>query len=461
MKTLKTPFRFLLSQCLLSLVLLCGVCLIAKANPVAEIEFLDGVTLVQKGADKPKIVGVGYPIDEGDIVVTSAKSFAVLKFIDGTKMTVRENSQLVVSQYRFRNDKNKKDDSMVLNLIKGGLRTITGLIPKQSEDAARIETAAGTVGIRGTDFDIRMCDKDCQTDAEKQTISAKKWNIVASARVVRLESDLNAVSIDGHKRYVSLGGPIFPGDTVETGLSGYAVLAFRDGSKVTLQPSTRFRVDDFVYDDKNAGEGRFFVSLLKGGMRGLTGLIGKANSNHVAIQTKNTVVGVKGTEYSLADTGSVVVHQGQVSVEGSGGGAACKELANAGEIVRVSAAKNGKAAECSETKQLPKELVMESPLPSSVTIDLNALFGIQPHDDSDPGLYVYVRDGHIHIANNKGEVLDLARGEFGFSGLGDGTLLRPEILANFILKDPTPLPTDNAGSRINLNPGGQTPMQCN
>jgi len=42
---------------------------------------------------------------------------------------------------------------MVLQLLRGGFRTITGLIAKGSPEAAKVQTSTATIGIRGRYFD--------------------------------------------------------------------------------------------------------------------------------------------------------------------------------------------------------------------------------------------------------------------------------------------------------------------
>ena len=49
---------------------------------------------------------------------------------------------------------------MLVNLLKGGLRTLTGRIGRLNRDAVQLKTPASTIGIRGTGFDA-VCQGDC------------------------------------------------------------------------------------------------------------------------------------------------------------------------------------------------------------------------------------------------------------------------------------------------------------
>ncbi|QJW85742.1 hypothetical protein HK414_05735 [Ramlibacter terrae] len=81
-------------------------------------------------------------------------------------------------------------------------------------------------------------------------------------------------------------------------------MAFRDDTRITLGSQTRFRVDNFVYDARNAGEGRFLASILRGSVRALTGLIAKANNQNVGFSTATATIGIRGTGFDVTCTGA-------------------------------------------------------------------------------------------------------------------------------------------------------------
>ena len=74
--------------------------------------------------------------------------------------TVKPNSQFKVEKYSY--DKgNPKGDSAAFNLVKGGLRTITGQIGKRgNQDSYQMKTPTATIGIRGTIYDANFCQGD-------------------------------------------------------------------------------------------------------------------------------------------------------------------------------------------------------------------------------------------------------------------------------------------------------------
>lgn len=140
--------------------LLVGLMLLASvsfAAPVATITHLSGPLAAHKPSGVVKALSIGSKLDEGDTVVTERRTYARLKFTDGSEVTLKPNSQFKVEKYAY--DKTKPgDDAGSFSLIKGGLRTITGQIGKRgSQDSYRMKTPTATIGIRGTIYDAHFC----------------------------------------------------------------------------------------------------------------------------------------------------------------------------------------------------------------------------------------------------------------------------------------------------------------
>jgi hypothetical protein len=52
------------------------------------------------------------------------------------------------------------------SLLKGGFRSVSGLIGKLNPDEYRVATPVATIGIRGTDYLVVVCDANCATDPQ-------------------------------------------------------------------------------------------------------------------------------------------------------------------------------------------------------------------------------------------------------------------------------------------------------
>lgn len=410
----------------------------ARAQTAGEVEFSRGVGFAQTPGEAPRTLGRGLALREGDRLTTSDGASAIIKLQDGTRMTVRPNSELVLQQYQFR--ENAPDNGMLMQLVRGGFRAVTGLISKSSPNAARVQTSTATIGIRGTDFDARLCSsRECAQESAQVQEAARPNAVLASAKLVNVQGEINAVNGAGERRRLVDGGSVYPGDVVETARGAQAVMVFRDETRVTLGSQTRFRVDNFVYDNSNAGEGRFLATLLRGSVRALTGLIAKANNRNVGFSTATATIGIRGTGFDATCTGACAGEPGAPNTGLTlfawlGSIAVTPDGQTALQVLQA-----GQGLFISPTGIVPVlvEPPATGPRPDQVNVPPK-LFADADVSDSSEGLFVFVRDGHIEIASAS-EVLHLGRGEAGFAGLG-GETLRPSLIPKFIDFDRIPLP---------------------
>ena len=130
------------------------------------------------------------------------------------------------------------------------------------------------------------------------------------------------------------GAVINSGDNVITGRAGQTQIRFSDGGLVSLAPNSQFNIDKYVDDNKPEEDG-FFASLLRGGMRAITGLVGKRNRESYKITTTTATIGIRGSAFSANYN-----PDGSLNVAGEQDGivvctnAGCVELI-VGEAVRV------------------------------------------------------------------------------------------------------------------------------
>ena len=403
------------------------------SGPAGEVEFTRGVGYAQSPGQGPRILGKGLAFQEGDTLSTAAGSSAIIRLQDGTRMTLRPGTDMVVQRFQYR--EGAANNSMVMQLFSGGLRAITGLISKNAPDAARLQTKTATIGIRGTDFDARICQRDCNTESAAITEQARANTVQASAKLVATQGEINAVDGSGARRRLVDGGAIYPGETVETGTAARGVLAFRDDSRLTLGATTRFRVDSFVYDDKNPTEGKFLVSLLRGSVRALTGLIARANNRNVGFATATATIGVRGTglDMDCDESCSFFSWLGTIEVNptnpGQGGGLSALQVLSAGQGLFVSA---------TGIRAITAPTLENLPRPDTVPVDIKQLFSAAAVGGDQEGLYVFVRDGHIEVTTNS-ETLHLGKGETGFAS-DAGRTIRPLLMPLFLEFDRTPRP---------------------
>jgi FecR protein len=129
----------------------------AAAGTVTHIS---GTLSVQRPDGTVRILAQKSEVNAGDLLTTQSDSYAQINYTDGSSMTMRPNTQIRIEQYTFVQDR-PQDDSSFLRLIKGGLRTVTGLVGKRgNQDAYKIGTNTATIGIRGSSGQSLVEDDD-------------------------------------------------------------------------------------------------------------------------------------------------------------------------------------------------------------------------------------------------------------------------------------------------------------
>jgi hypothetical protein len=89
---------------------------------------------------------------EGDSIVTGTDSLAQLRLRDGSMFSIRADTQAKLDQFRFAG-RDDRDASFAMSIVKGGFRTLTGLIAQLNRSNYRIATPSATIGVRGTHFE--------------------------------------------------------------------------------------------------------------------------------------------------------------------------------------------------------------------------------------------------------------------------------------------------------------------
>ena len=133
----------------------------ASAQSVGVVEQVTGTLSAVRGG-ATRILSLKSEVQRGDTLSTQRDSYAQVRFNDGSTATLRPNTSLRIDDYQF-DQKAPQSDSMVMSLLKGGLRTVTGLVGKRgNQDAYKIQTSTATIGIRGSSGDTMDCMQGCE-----------------------------------------------------------------------------------------------------------------------------------------------------------------------------------------------------------------------------------------------------------------------------------------------------------
>lgn len=94
----------------------------------------------------------GALVDNGDTIEAADRSFAVLRFTDGSKVTIRPSSVFTIDNFSYMEGK----DEARFALATGGLRIVTGAIAKSNPENYTLNTPVALMGVRGTEFAIYL-----------------------------------------------------------------------------------------------------------------------------------------------------------------------------------------------------------------------------------------------------------------------------------------------------------------
>ncbi|MGB5305157.1 MAG: FecR family protein [Gammaproteobacteria bacterium] len=150
--------RYLLALCLsLASMLAC-----AEDNR-GRVMLIRGAVTATDDTGVPRILRADSRVRLGEVVQTGADSMLQIVFPDRSMLHVKPDTQLKIEKYHFE-QKQPESDVMEMRLLKGGMRSLTGLVGKRNPDKVKYQTPIATIGIRGTVLEInRAADGSINT----------------------------------------------------------------------------------------------------------------------------------------------------------------------------------------------------------------------------------------------------------------------------------------------------------
>ena len=434
------------------------------AVEVGQVTYSRGVLTGQIDGEQPRLIAKGSPLHNGETLNTGSRALALIEFNDGTKMTLRPSTTFKIEDVDVRPNR----ENAVLSLIRGGLRAVTGFISKRAKKAFRINTSVATIGIRGTEFDARLCEGgECQAEEDATGQTAQRESRVVG-RIALLRGRASAQEDGEDSRVLDVGAAVYERDQVQTGIKSFVVIAFNDQTRVTLAPQSAFRIEEHEYRPEQPDENNSFFSFLQGGLRIVTGAIGLLNRKAVRVATPTATIGIRGTGFDLVCQGACVSETAlrdpargtlfgrllrffvrPVYAQAPQDGMYAKVWKGSialqyGDEVLV--LPNGKTAFMLNNFSVPQVVpdiparlgVMEGAIrPDRVETDPDD-FSVSDDKSIQPGLYVKVDKGDVSVEDNNGRILHVGVGEVVRAGVG--AAVRLDFVPTFQKFDVTPRP---------------------
>lgn len=148
-------------------------------------------------------------------------------------------------------------------------------------------------------------------------------------RFTTVIGEVRIMGSDGQTRAAERGAELREGDTIVTASNALAQLRMADGGQMSVRADTEMKLDRFSYMGKDDRQATFLASIVKGGLRVITGLMVQQNRAGYAIRTPSATMGVRGTHFELVHVLQPLpelqpgtynrVYDGVTSIENRGG----------------------------------------------------------------------------------------------------------------------------------------------
>lgn len=119
----------------------------------------------------------------------------------------------------------------------------------------------------------------------------------AAAQVKLVQGEVQITSANGHHRQPLVGEPVHVGDLITTGPGSELHAQWSDGAYLAARPRSSIRVDAFRLQGDTQDVS--WITLLQGGLRMVTGWIGKAYRPGFRLKTPVATIGIRGTDFEL------------------------------------------------------------------------------------------------------------------------------------------------------------------
>jgi len=125
----------------------------AFANDVGQIKTVKGTVHVERDgqrlAAKP-----GMGVRQSDTLVTGADGAVGMTFLDNSRVATGPGSVLEIERYNFNSTTHAGEFDA--SLKQGSIAVVSGKMVKQKPGSMRVRTPYSVMGVRGTEFVVRL-----------------------------------------------------------------------------------------------------------------------------------------------------------------------------------------------------------------------------------------------------------------------------------------------------------------
>jgi hypothetical protein len=126
---------------------------VSYANDIGQIKTVQGTVHVEREGQRLAATP-GMSVRQSDTLITGADGAVGVTFLDNSLLSAGPRSVLAIDRYNF--DSTTHAGQFDASLKQGSLAVVSGKIVKQSPGAMRVRTPASVMGVRGTEFVVRV-----------------------------------------------------------------------------------------------------------------------------------------------------------------------------------------------------------------------------------------------------------------------------------------------------------------
>ncbi len=125
----------------------------ADETPIGYVKNITGEASITTEGDIIR-AKIGTPIYQGSVLHTRAQSSMGITLKDATVISLGPETEFAIDEYVYAPAQNKL--KLGSRITKGSLNYISGVIAKLQPDAVTVTTPSGTIGVRGTQFAVKV-----------------------------------------------------------------------------------------------------------------------------------------------------------------------------------------------------------------------------------------------------------------------------------------------------------------
>jgi hypothetical protein len=139
---------------LIAAMLLCLGGAAQAQDAVGTVTHLSGLTTARRDDGSTRLLAARSVLHEGETIATEADTYLEVEFVDDATLILGPASRVQVARYSW-NPERPAADRVVLELLDGSMRSVTGRLGKRNHEAILIKVPGSEIAVHGTDFVVQ------------------------------------------------------------------------------------------------------------------------------------------------------------------------------------------------------------------------------------------------------------------------------------------------------------------